>query len=39
MSGNSSKIISQSLTPYGGAITDTLPQIYSNNLKTENQES
>ena len=25
MSGNSSKNISQALTPYGGAITDALP--------------
>lgn len=38
MSGSSSKNISQSLTPYGGAITDALPQLYSN-IKSENQES
>ncbi len=38
MSGNSSKNISQSLTPYGGAITDALPQIFPN-LKNENQDS
>ena len=38
MTANPGKNISHSLTPYGGAITDALPQLFPN-IKNENQES
>ena len=38
MNGSTNKNIGSSLTPYGGAITDAVPQSFSNG-KVENGES